>query len=204
MGRRWETGPLRPAPSLGDVIASEAKQPRDTQAPVMSRRPWIASLRSQRRWSASGKGEDPFLADMRSVSASPKLWCRSRRSPACSNRPQAQTAMPRTSGEGSDRCTRALAARSGSPELPMAISTLRRKRSRPVRLTGVPAKKARNPASSREARNRRSGAARSSRAASRVSAACRANLFQGQTARQSSQPNTRLPMAGRSGAGIGP
>ena len=38
---------------------------------------------------------------------------------------------------------------SASPELPAAISTLRRKRSRPVRLIGVPAKRARNAASSR-------------------------------------------------------
>ena len=35
-----------------------------------------------------------------------------------------------------------------SPELPAAISTLRRKRSRPMRLTGEPANKARKPASS--------------------------------------------------------
>ena len=38
---------------------------------------------------------------------------------------------------------RRAAARPASPELPAAISTLRRKRSRPVRLTGVPAKRAR-------------------------------------------------------------
>ena len=75
---------------------------------------------------------------------------------------------------------------------------------RPVRFTGVPAKNARKAASSRAARSARGGAARSARAASRVCAASVANLFQGQTARQSSQPNTRLPIAARNSSGMGP
>ena len=50
---------------------------------------------------------------------------------------------------------------SGSPELPIAISTLRTKRSRPMRLTGEPAKQARKAASSRRASSASGGATRS-------------------------------------------
>ncbi len=89
-------------------------------------------------------------------------------------------------------------------EFPMAIRTLRTKRSRPVRLTGVPEKRARKAASSRRARSARGGAARSSRWRSFASRPACANLFQGQTARQSSQPKTRLPMAARRSAGMWP
>ena len=76
----------------------------------------------------------------------------------------------------------------GSPELPMAISTLRMKRSRPVRLTGEPENSLRKPASSSRASSASWGATRSSRALSFASRAAAANLFHGQTARQSSQP----------------
>ena len=44
---------------------------------------------------------------------------------------------------------RAISASAGSPLLPIAISTLRTKRSRPIRLIGEPAKRARKAASSR-------------------------------------------------------
>ena len=47
-----------------------------------------------------------------------------------------------------------------SPELPMATSTLRRKRARPSRLTGLAAKSARNAASSRRASSASGGAFR--------------------------------------------
>ena len=117
--------------------------------------------------------------------------------PASSSRPQAQTAMPRTSGDASASRATAASARSGHRNCRSRSCTLRRKRSRPVRLTGVPAKKRPEsrivePGEIRERRAR----PRSARAARRVSAAVRANLFQGQTARQSSQPKTRLPIAG--------
>ena len=75
-----------------------------------------------------------------------------------------------------------------SPELPIAISTLRMKRSRPMRLTGDFENNARKAASSSRARSASSGARKASRAASLVSRPAWANLFQGQTARQSSQP----------------
>ena len=61
-------------------------------------------------------------------------------------RESAQTAAPRTSGDGSPRSARQCGARLASPELPAAISTLRMKRSRPMRLTGEPEKNARNAA----------------------------------------------------------
>ena len=51
----------------------------------------------------------------------------------------------------------------GRPNCRCAISTLRTKRSRPVRLTGVPAKRARKAASSSRASSASGGAARSSR-----------------------------------------
>ena len=56
------------------------------------------------------------------------------------------------------------------------------------RLTGLPEKRCRKAASSRAASSAKGGATRSSRAASLISAVAAANLFQGQTARQSSQP----------------
>ena len=52
----------------------------------------------------------------------------------------AHTAAPRTSGLASDNNRSASVARAPSPELPIAISTLRTKRSRPMRLTGDLAK----------------------------------------------------------------
>ena len=75
-----------------------------------------------------------------------------------------------------------------SPELPMAISTLRTKRSRPVRLIAVLEKSARNCASSSRASSASLGARKLSRAASFASRPACANLFHGHTARQSSQP----------------
>src|SRR6185503_14666094 len=53
-----------------------------------------------------------------------------------SSRLSAQTAAPRTSGEGSANSRTASVASVASPELPIATSTLRTKRSRPARLTG--------------------------------------------------------------------
>jgi hypothetical protein len=75
---------------------------------------------------------------------------------------------------------------------------------RPLRFTGVPAKSRLNPASSSAASVARSGASSSARAASAPSRAARANLFHGQTARQSSQPKTRLPIALRNSGAICP
>ena len=100
----------------------------------------------------------------------------------------AQTAMARTSGDGSSRRRSASPARDASAEFPMAMRTFLMKRSRPVRFTGVPANRLRNAESSRRASSARSGAERSSRCRSLASRPARANLFQGQTARQTSQP----------------
>ena len=60
----------------------------------------------------------------------------------------AHTAMARTSGEASPSRRSTAGSSLRSPELPAAISALRTTRSRPVRLTGVPAKRARKAASS--------------------------------------------------------
>src|SRR3546814_7751005 len=49
--------------------------------------------------------------------------------------------MARTSGEASSNRRSAVRAKLASPLLPMAMRTLRRKRSRPVRLMGEPAKR---------------------------------------------------------------
>ena len=121
-----------------------------------------------------------------------------------SNRPAAHTAIARTSGEASPRSRTASPASPGSPELPSAIATLRTKRSRPVRLTGVPANFARKAASSSRASSASGGATNSSRCTSRASRPASANLFQGQTARQSSQPKTRLPIPSRSSGAMCP
>ena len=76
----------------------------------------------------------------------------------------AHTAAPRTSADGSSSKRSASAASATSPELPIAISTLRTKRSRPVRLTGDFANNARNDASSSRASSASFGARRASRA----------------------------------------
>ena len=83
--------------------------------------------------------------------------------------PSAHTAAPRTSGLASDNNRSASVARAPSPELPIAISTLRMKRSRPMRLTGDLVKRVRNAASSSRASSDNAGARNSSRAASFVS-----------------------------------
>ncbi len=100
----------------------------------------------------------------------------------------AHTAAPRTSGLASSSNRSASSAKAASLELPIAISTLRTKRSRPMRLTGDFENSARNAASSSRASSASRGARNSSRAASFVSRPVCANLFHGQTARQSSQP----------------
>ena len=58
----------------------------------------------------------------------------------------------------------------------------------PMRLTALLANKARKPASSSRANSASAGARKAARAASFASRPACANLFQGQTARQSSQP----------------
>ena len=97
-------------------------------------------------------------------------------------------AMARTRADGSSSRTATAAARPGSPELPAAIKRFRRNLANPIRFTGLPENKARNPASSSRSRSAIGGATRSSRALSLISWAVAANLFHGQTARQSSQP----------------
>src|SRR5207253_2678785 len=80
---------------------------------------------------------------------------------AAKRRPSAQTAAPRTSAEESSNSRIASGASAASPELPIAISTLRTKRSRPVRLIGDFENSLRNAASSRRARSARRGAVNS-------------------------------------------
>ena len=81
------------------------------------------------------------------------------------SRVKAQAAAARTSGETSSSRRCAAATRSGSAgsPLPIAISTLRTNRSRPVRLIAVPAKSLRNAASSSSASVARCGAVSPSR-----------------------------------------
>ena len=94
----------------------------------------------------------PFFADRGSGSAA--RWAVAISRMRCgSSRASAQTAAPRTSGEASASSRSALRASAASPELPIAISTLRTKRSRPMRLTGDLANSARKAASSSRARS---------------------------------------------------
>ncbi len=101
-------------------------------------------------------------------------------------RARAETAPCRRAAHeraGSALRTSQAAARSVLPELPAAIRTLRRKRSRPIRLTGEPEKKVLKPASSSRSSEASVGDLRSSRATSLAVDAVWANLFHGQTAR---------------------
>ena len=107
---------------------------------------------------------------------------------AGSSRPSAHTAAPRTSGDASSSSRSASAASDASPELPIAISTLRTKRSRPVRFTGDLVNIARKPRRRAAPGPQAAARADASRAASFASRPACAYLFQGQTARQSSQP----------------
>jgi len=114
----------------------------------------------------------------------------------------AHTAMPRTSGAASPSSGITPGISPASPELPAATSTLRIKRTRPVRLTGEPLKRARKVASSRVSNSASAGLAAPGRGANLASRAACANLFQGQTPRQSSQPWMRLPRRARNSRGI--
>ena len=73
----------------------------------------------------------------------------------------AQTAAPRTSGLASSSKRSASRRSDASPALPIAISTLRTKRSRPMRLTGDFENSARNAASSSRASSASAGARKS-------------------------------------------
>ena len=84
------------------------------------------------------------------------------------------------------------------------MSALRTTRSRPVRFTGVPAKRWRKAASSSASSSASGGESVLGSACSLVRRAASANLFHGHTARQSSQPNTRLPIGSRNSAGMWP
>ena len=102
----------------------------------------------------------------------------------------AHTAAPRTSGLSSPNWSTAELASARSFEFPIAIITLRMKRSLPVRLTGLPAKSPRKEASSRR-RVRRARVLEARGVPRSASRPTLAKLFQGQTARQSSQPRCR-------------
>ncbi len=119
------------------------------------------------------------------------------------SRSSAQTAAPLTSGAASSISRSASSASAGVLEFPMAINTLRTKRARPIRFTGEPAKSLRKAPSSSRASSRRGGASKTARASSFACRPAWANLFHGQTARQSSQPKMRFPMSGRRSRGNG-
>src|SRR6266540_5891222 len=91
-----------------------------------------------------------------------------------------------------DSASFAARSRAGSavalPTLPRATHTFRSKPRRLVRSIGVPANFFLNPASSSDSNSIKSGCSRSRRACCFINFPSAANLFQGQTARQSSQP----------------
>ena len=79
---------------------------------------------------------------MTSGSVSPcRLAAKSEKSPAVISRDNAQTAIPRTTGDGSPDKMRQRPVSPASPELPAAIRQLRTNRLRPIRLTGEPERK---------------------------------------------------------------
>ncbi len=114
----------------------------------------------------------------------------------------AQAACSRTSGSGSLRAASNAGSAARSPMLPRATQTLRSQPRRLSRSMGVPRKKARNCASSHDKNSVNDG--RSVRGWNSATGDARAKRFQGQTSRQSSQPNTRSPIRGRSSTGIEP
>ena len=160
----------KPATARARIAEAEAEQPH-------SRRP-------DRR---AGPAHSARTSPDRSRAAC--SWRQRREGSGGSSRASAHTAMRRAPGAKRRRAgARPRRRARGSPELPMATRTLRTKRSRPVRLIGEPEKSARKAASSsaREVGERRRRDPRRPAASPRGRPA--ANLFQGQTARQSSQP----------------
>ena len=95
------------------------------------------------------------------------------------SRRDAHTAMARTSGEGSPSSRLAAGQTTVSPQLPMAISTLRTNRSRPSRLIGLPEKMALKVASSSAARSASRGAVNSARGRKACSAVWQCELVPG-------------------------
>ena len=108
------------------------------------------------------------------------------------------------SGSGSSAARRSAGNARASPTLPSATHTLRSSPRRLVRNRGVPANRDLKAASSRPSHSTRSGRARSARWWARSMNPSRAKRFQGQAARQSSQPKMRSPMAGRRSSGMEP
>ncbi len=100
-------------------------------------------------WRQTARAAPHSASTSASVSSPARSAARSAKAGGGNSRESAQTAAPRTSGEGS-RSKLAACCRPArrSPELPAAISTLRTNRSRPMRLTGEPEKSARKAASS--------------------------------------------------------
>ena len=149
---------------------------------------------------APGSGRTPpeaiaFDSGRRWPFAQPDTPCRARAQATCS----------RTSGEGSSRRDSSAASTSGvEGALPSATARLRSQRSWPLRRIGLPSVRRRNSSSSHANSCGSVAVSRSLRARKSGSSVRLANLFQGQTSWQSSQPKMRLPIAGRSSCGIGP
>ena len=116
---RGSPSPGRPAggPALGRIAEAEAEQ-----VPLMPLPPIPRAPRDR--------------SPARPHASRPVSW----RDVPASSRRSAQTAAPRTSGERvAEQPLRDRRHERRSPLLPIAISTLRTKRSRPIRLTGLPA-----------------------------------------------------------------
>ena len=173
---------------------------RAGNAPALGGQALRQCLRRITKTEAEQAAHAPILAHSSATAGSASAGASNSRTAAAqsgASRDSAHTAMARTSGEASLRRSSTCGTSVSSPELPAAISTLRKKRSRPVRLIGVPRKRLRNAGSSSLSSSARGGLSLSARAPQLRFAATLANLFQGQTARQSSQPKMRLPIASR-------
>ncbi len=138
-------------------------------------------------------------------------------------RPRAHAECDRTSGSGSDSPDFSDGTAASSPQFPNATATFRRKPALPARRRADPREKASQAASSMDMRSTSEGAAVPGCHASDgsrstpgggspgplgLNASSEVGLenfrLYGQTSWQISQPNTRVPISGRSSRGIGP
>ena len=124
---------VRIARRAGDLPAFAGQLPRQSERRV-------AESEAEQ---ASHDARLPFAAHSR-VRLARRMRCgtggQARRARAAGRAPRPPSRGPAATGRQAARS--ATAARAGSPLLPIAISTLRTKRSRPMRLTGEPAKRA--------------------------------------------------------------
>lgn len=135
-----------------------------------------------------------------------RIWIQTICERACFSRLRiwriAHAACSAINGSGSVAARSSAGRSHGLPTLPSATHTLRRNPRRFIRLMGEFLKSARNSASVRSKYSRSDMPVVDRRARNALSRDSRANRFQGQASRQSSQPKIRSPMSERSSTGM--